>query len=621
MRSSIFVDKTLFVEELINSSDKVTLITMPRRWGKSTNLSMLKTFLDVQIDQDGNKFKDKTTTLRYKLFAGGNITTKEGPSQQTMTIASTKLAGKSPGLLSYYQGEFPVVFLDFQNCFGRNLAEIESNLSVMKTATVEAFRYLEKSCVGFGGTKLGVQYRKLVQEYSPTLSFQDAILHLCKLLRAHHGTKVWILVDEYDAVVTRAYREFDRESSKKVEHMFIAIYVCLFKGNHDLYKGVLTGVQYILKIGALSGLNNLAKFDIRNSKYSRYYGINGDELKLIMDHFSIADPERILIKDWYNGYRENIGSVQDKILIDKYNIWSVMKYMNNKDNNIGFVSYWEKSVSIDFIANLLKRRFYKEKIQILVTGESITLNHLKEDFLAQDFFRLQDMIDFGDSIEMDRNGFDVILSYLFIQGYLTQAGDDPNEYRIPNREMRDVFARYLMVSYENSLNVDPTKLSDLSLILSKVFRTDSIEQIESIITTEFAPPLNRLIRSLVFNTKELNAQDNGLFVNDDLIHTLMNYVALQMTNSYFATEKCTTKLDFTEGNTDIVMVINNTGAIIDMTFRGGSNRAFMESKDYRKLIAHCGTRVFIGCNVSDELEVTLSGEIVQNNATVCFEYP
>ena len=619
MLSSIFVDKTLFVEELINSSDKVTLINMPRRWGKSTNLSMLKTFLAIQVDENGNQLRDKTSTLRYKLFAGGNITTEEGPLQQTITIAPTKLAVKSPELLSYYQGKYPVVFLDFQNCFGRNLAEIESDLSKIKTKTVEAFRYLEKSCVGYDGMKLGVEYRKFVQEYSPNLNFQDAILHLCKLLRAHHGTKVWILVDEYDAVLTRAYREFDRESSLAVAHTFRAIYTCLFKGNHDLYKGVLTGVQNIVKIGALSGLNNLGIFNIRNTKYSQYYGINGEELKLLMDHFSITDTERILIKEWYNGYRENIGSVQEKIFIDKYNLWSVLKYMNNR--NDGFVSYWEKSGSIEFIADLLKRRPFKEKIQILVTGESITINNLKEDFSVQDFFRLKDMIDFGDGIEIESDGFDLILSYLFIAGYLTEAGDNPEKYRLPNREMRDVFARYLSVYYENSLNVDAKKLSDLILILSKVFRTDSVEQIESIITTEFAPPLNRLIRSLVFNTKESNAQDNRLFANEDLIRTLMNYIVLQMTNSYFATEKCTTKLDFTGGRADIVTIMNNTGAIIEIKFRGCSKIALMQSKDYIKLIAHCGTRVFIGCNVSDEQDVTLSGEIVQDNSTMCFEYP
>ena len=174
MMSSIYVDKSLFIEEMIESSDHVTLITMPRRWGNTTNLRMLQAFLEVQIDQNGNELIDKTNTLRYKLFAGGSIITDEGPLQQKITIKPSKLAKKSPRLLSAYQGMFPVVYLDFQNCSGENITEITSNLSVLKTQTIDAFWYLEKS----NWNAVGLEYKKLVQECS-TLSFQDTILRLC----------------------------------------------------------------------------------------------------------------------------------------------------------------------------------------------------------------------------------------------------------------------------------------------------------------------------------------------------------------------------------------------------------------------------------------------------------
>ena len=107
--SSVFVDKTLLIEEIINSCIEVSLITMPRRWGKSMNMNVVKTFFEIEVDVNGNKVKDKFQTVRYKLFAGGSITIGQGPLQQTKIIRPSKLALKTPELLNY-QGECPVVY-------------------------------------------------------------------------------------------------------------------------------------------------------------------------------------------------------------------------------------------------------------------------------------------------------------------------------------------------------------------------------------------------------------------------------------------------------------------------------------------------------------------------------
>ena len=443
MMSSIYVDKSLFIEEMIESTDHVTLITMPRRWGNTTNLRMLQAFLEVQIDQSGNELIDKTNTLRYKLFAGGSIITDEGPLQQKITIKPSKLAKKSPRLLSAYQGMFPVVYLDFQNCSGENITEITSNLSVLKTQTIDAFWYLEKSKMACCWNAVGSEYRKLVQECS-ILSFQDTILRLCRLLKAHHFTKVWILVDEYDAAVNRAFKEFDYESARKVANMFGRIYLSLFKGNPYLYKGVFTGIQYVGNSGGtLSVLNNAAKHNIRyKSKYSKYYGINEEELNILIDHFSITDTERVLIREWYGGYHENIGSANN-IFIEKYNIYSVVEYLNRRVD--GFVSCFGNSGSIDFMAVLLNKKQYKERLEILVSGGNLAIYDLRESFSATEFFQLKDLINGRENKHIVRDGFDLILRYLYIAGYLIDAVDNPYECRFPNRDVRNEFAKYLKV--------------------------------------------------------------------------------------------------------------------------------------------------------------------------------
>ena len=140
----------------------------------------------------------------------------------------------------------------------------------------------------------------------------------------------------------------------KYQNLFRGTFESALKGNDYLEKGVLTGVQYIVKSGMLSGLNNLSKYNITNFKYSQYYGINQEEMNDLLQHFEIEKFQAARIKDWYNGYQENIGTDENKNFIDKYNIWSVINYLNRQ--NDGFKSYWEESGSVDFIKPLFKPR-------------------------------------------------------------------------------------------------------------------------------------------------------------------------------------------------------------------------------------------------------------------------
>ena len=120
----------------------------------------------------------------------------------------------------------------------------------------------------------------------------------------------------------------------------------------------MTGVQYIVKSGMLSGLNNLSKYNVTSTKYSKYYGINQEEMDLLSENFGIDESKAEKIKDWYNGYQSNIGTAEQPIFIDKYNIWSVVNYLNKQSD--GFKSYWEKSGSVsDFLYILLKNKSFK----------------------------------------------------------------------------------------------------------------------------------------------------------------------------------------------------------------------------------------------------------------------
>jgi len=617
--SSIFVDKSLFIKEIINNKDEVTLITMPRRWGKSSNLDMLKKFLEIQIDENGKVIEDKKETLNYKLFAGGEIQIKQCFIDQTITIKPSKLIQEIPQALDY-QGQHPVIFIDFKDCKGRNVQEVEKKLRDKIIKTIKQFGYLSKDTKPYENCTVSESYTALLNAVSND-DFSTGIKELTGLLHTHHGKKVWILIDEYDAAANQAYREFSSESAKEVAELFGGIFEASFKGNNYLEKGVLTGVQYIVQSGMLSGLNNLSKYNITNKKYSQYYGINPQEMDLLLEHFSVDESKKSKIKDWYNGYQENIGTDENKVFIDKYNIWSVINYLNRKDE--GFRSYWEKSGNIDFMLSLFNKQEFKEKIELLVNGGSININSLKEDFTVNDFKSLTEITSTDGKSEINVLGFELIFSYLFITGYLTTVRDSSTQYCLPNKELKKEFGEKIQEYYKTIFNIDPQMFTNLTNILSEVFNTaNSTQQIKLIFKNQFAPSFDKLIKSVSLYTQtNVETKNSGLFANEDLMHSLLNNIVLQVVNSKFASERYTTKPDGTKGRADIVIEKSNTGVIIEMKYAGDSKEALKQSKDYEKLIEQCTTKIFIGCDISCEQEVLLSGEIVGDSEAIQFEYP
>ena len=183
------------------------------------------------------------------------------------------------------------------------------------------------------------RYKMLLKDIRNGKDFRNSIRDLSRLLHKYHHQRVWILIDEYDSVVNEAYRRFDDIETQKVVNLFQNILGSSLKGNDSLAKGVITGVQNIVKSGMLSDVNNITKYCIQDYKYSQYYGINQEELDILLSHFNIGDDQRDNIKEWYSGYHEKIPTNMGEY-IDKYNIWSVIQYLNKPED--GFRPYWKK---------------------------------------------------------------------------------------------------------------------------------------------------------------------------------------------------------------------------------------------------------------------------------------
>lgn len=619
--SSIFVDKTLFVKEIIEDSSKVILITMPRRWGKSLNLDTLKRFLSIEEQNPQQKEFNK------KIFEQ-SIKTNNDNTRSQVNISTTKIRITDENIIGQtkvidslaLQGKYPVIFIDFKDCKASNFREVEKKLRDKIVKTIKQFSYLSNDHQFYENTTVSNGYTSLLNETSNG-DFSIGIKELTGLLHAHHGKKVWILIDEYDAAANKAYLEFNEEEAKQVSELFRDIFESALKGNEYLEKGVMTGVQYIVKSGMLSGLNNLSKYNVTSTKYSKYYGINQEEMNLLLEHFDIDESKAAKIKDWYNGYQSNTGTAENPIFIDKYNIWSVVNYLNKQPE--GFKSYWEKSGSVsDFLTKLFKSKSLKETIENLVNGKSIFIGEPKEDFDIEDFKQLKAIKDSINNIDITESGLNLFYSYLFITGYLTS--NNLGELQFPNKEIQKEMSNYLKDYYTTIFNIPTESFGNLTILLNQIFNENDNQKISDTFEKDFGPKLATIIKKLeVYNNTTDTLTVKGVFGNEDLMHSLLNNIAIQIVNAKFATERHTTKIDGSKGRADIVIEKNNKGIVIEMKYNAkDAETALEQAKDYGELIKNVNTQIYIGCNITDQQEVFLSGDIIGDGQDpIHFDYP
>ena len=360
-----------------------------------------------------------------------------------------------------------------------------------------------------------------------------------------------------------AYRKFSEQDCKKTIALLQGIYEDALKSNEHLGKGVLTGVQYIAQSGMLSGLNNLGKYDFTNAKYAQHYGLDQSEVDYFFAHFQVPQKLGGKAKRWYNGYTvkryaPESPAIHFKELIDKYNIWSIVSYLKDSDFE-HFQSYWEQSGSIDFLDDLFTKPNVREEVEKLVNDNAISFVRIA-DFSANNFKTLKEML--GGNKVMDDNGLAVLFSYLFIGGYLTPDESAVNAYRLPNMELTYEMQKRLITYYQTLYTVDPGKMQQVTDVLQQVMDIDGAASPNnlSILLQDFYNQFREVIRSIGL----VNQQNTeGVFTNEDIIHSILNYIALQTQHTTMGSELYTKKLPAnTKGRADLKITQGNIGMIL-----------------------------------------------------------
>ena len=324
-KDNFYIDKTNFIREWWDNDDTVTLITRPRRFGKTLNMSMLECFFS-------NKYKD-----RGDLFEGLEIWNDE---------KYRKL-----------QGTYPVIFLSFAG-----IKQVKYNETVIKIKDeliriYNEYDYIMKS--GIYNTNEKMQYQSVCVGMSDTVA-QEALKNLSNYLSRYYGKKVIILLDEYDTPMQEAYVNGYWEELVAFTR---SLFNSTFKTNPYLERAIMTGITRVSKESIFSDLNNLVVVTTTSNQYETAFGFTEEEVFNSLDEQGLSDKKDI-VKTWYDGF--TFGDKKDI-----YNPWSIINFLKFKS----LKTYWADSSSNGLINSLVQKGspYIKTMIENLISGEKINV--------------------------------------------------------------------------------------------------------------------------------------------------------------------------------------------------------------------------------------------------------
>jgi len=414
--NNYYVDKSLFIRDIIKSENMVSLLPRPRRFGKTLNLSMLNYYFDINEPEN------------QKLFTELNIWKTEDEIKQK-------------------QGKYPVIFISFKEAKQNNWEECYEIIINEIASVYKRFNYLNK--VSFFSDEELSTINKIKNRTAKKIDYQLSIKNLSEYLYRYNNQKVVILIDEYDVPIQAGYKKFYEEVVTFVRGLMSAA----FKDNKFLYKGVITGILRVSKESIFSGLNNISVYSILEGEFSDKFGFTETETKQIIEDFDLSDNYE-QIKNWYNGYK--FGNTTDI-----YNPWSILNYLLRFQN--GFKPYWAQTSSNDLIKDLLTSANANETRELflkLINNETIEKT-ITENFVFP---------------ELDQKP-ELLWTLLTFSGYLTivnNVGKNIYELRIPNFEVKMIFQDIIL----NWLNIEVKVKYNLLIETTKHLINNRLDEFE-----------------------------------------------------------------------------------------------------------------------------------------------
>lgn len=417
-----YVDKTGLIEQLLNKWGKVNLFTRPRRFGKSLNMSMLRSFFEIGTDPE--------------LFKGLYIS-------------------ENQELCESYMGKFPVIFISLKGVNAENFENAQKILvKIINGETRRLLGHLERSRLSDIDRRM---FEKLLEEDMNQASLAYSLRELSELLENYYKEKVIILIDEYDVPLAKANtRGYYDQMALLIRNFFENA----LKTNSSLKFAVLTGCLRVAKESIFTGLNNFKVFPITKVAFDEYFGFTDPEVKQMLSYYGIEQKYDI-VREWYDGYR--FGKV------DVYCPWDVINYCSDHidDPDIPPQNYWANTSGNEVIQQFLEcmgkeQKLTKTELERLVNGE-IVQKEINQELTYKELY----------------SSMDHLWSALFMTGYLTTRGEpDGNRYNlvIPNREIRNIITNHILKLFKENVAHDGKTVNEFCNALL-AGDAESVEQI------------------------------------------------------------------------------------------------------------------------------------------------
>ena len=415
-----YIDKTKLIEQLFDSLGKVSLFTRPRRFGKTLNMSMLKSFFEIVTDSS--------------LFDGLYIS-------------------KNQDLCKQHLGQYPVIFLSLKGVEGLSFSEARRRCIQLIKREAERFYVLKDSQRLLDIDKI---------KYCQLLEMQDrpeevdiimsSIKTLSDLLYKQYGKKVVILIDEYDVPLDKA---FQYGYYREMVYFIRGLLGEVLKTNDSLAFAVLTGCLRVSKESIITGLNNFKILSITDTRFDEQFGFTDTEVRTLLSDYQMED-RFAEVKEWYDGY--HFGNA------DVYCPWDVVNFVDRAkdDREARPEAYWINTSGNDLVKRFIDKanKTTKSEIECLINGEAIE-KELRLELTYE---------------EIDQS-IENLWSVLFTTGYLTQTGrpkDGAYRLIIPNREVREVFRLQINEWFKKSIFSNTERL----MAFWKAFEEGDTEGVE-----------------------------------------------------------------------------------------------------------------------------------------------
>jgi hypothetical protein len=407
---SYFVDKSLFIQELLNDHAEVILFPRPRRFGKTLNMSMLKYF-----------FTHENAIENRQLFNG-------------LAIEKTELFEK-------HQGKYPVIFLSLKSCKGNNFEMIFKKASEVISATYQSYEELSTSPLLAAHEKEIIQ--RIIEQKADIAELTSSLKLLSDYLFKIHQKKVIILIDEYDTLIHEAYLNGFYDTA--IDFLKTLLGNAL-KGNYNLQKAVITGILRISKESMFSDLNNMKVYSVLSEKHNKAFGFTQNEIDQLLKDYHLENQSEN-VKKWYDGYY--FGNH------DIYNPWSILNFIDEKGR---FNNYWINTSSNDLVHSFIRKsdQTVKQKIGMLINNDEVF-----------------SIIDENISFKNIDTSAETIISFFLQTGYLKAkyVGKErlKNNYKIeiPNNELRIIYQDVIQKWFDDTVGS-----SDLNEMLKALTNGD-----------------------------------------------------------------------------------------------------------------------------------------------------